>query len=224
MRQMDVRFQRFSDGLVVYHSIADSVVKCPTRAIFGMLGACGSACLVGLAASRPIRGGIELGWGAELWKNELYGSVVPKAYTLESEVAQYPRVAVGGDVLAYLHSFENNDESDIFSKFNKKLAHDCLELMCIDCDGVVIVDYLGQGFREHLNMSSSLDPKVIATAFHFVLEQLDFWAHKRNTKLVSRYMMLRDYFSARLHLWMSEAELRENLNPGISNQSDPATA
>ncbi len=219
MRKMDVRFQRFSDGLVVFHSIANTAVKCPTRAVFGLLGTCGCACLLGLAAKHPIRGGIELGWGAELWANELYGSVIPKAYTLESEVAQYPRIAIGSDLLAYLHSLKNSVEQDIYSRFNKQLAQSCLDVMCVDCDGVVIVDYLGEGFKEH--MSSCVEPKVVAAAFRFVLEQLDYWAHRRNTKLVSRYMMLRDYFAARLHVWMDEADLRNNLNPGINSQSDP---
>lgn len=205
LHKADIRFQRFSDGLVVFLSVANSIVQCPVNGIFGLLGACGTACLRGLAGKHPIRAGIDIGWGAELNQNELYGSVIPKAYTMESKVAQYPRIAVGDDLVSYLHSFDNAQENDIYTQFNRALATSCLELLSIDSDGVMFVDYLGEGFKKYI--SADLDPTVVKTAFEFVLDQLVHWGRRRNTKLVTRYLMLRDYFACRWPLWLDERDL-----------------
>jgi len=205
MCKSHIGFQRFSDGIVGFVSLADSVVKCPVKGIFGLLAACGMVCLRGLAGKHPVRAGIELGWGVELRPNELYGAVIPKAYHMESEVAQYPRAAVGDDLVAYLRSFQDAREDGIYTQFNGVLATMCLDLLSVDTDGIVFVDYLGVGFKKHV--AAELDSAVVKAAFEFVVDQCVFWGRRRNTKLVSRYLMLRDYFTCRWPLWVPGEEL-----------------
>lgn len=86
-----LKFQRFSDGLVVFISLAEDSTHSPVNGIYGLIASSGSLCL----SQNPIRGGADIAWGAELNENELYGCVVAKSYELESEVAKYPRIVLG---------------------------------------------------------------------------------------------------------------------------------
>jgi hypothetical protein len=44
---------------------------------------------------RPVRGGIEIGLGAELDDREIFGSGISEAYRLESKIADWPRILIG---------------------------------------------------------------------------------------------------------------------------------
>jgi hypothetical protein len=98
MRAVDLKFQRFSDGLVVYVSLLGEARPENINGLYRLIAASGSLCLLGLAEKRPVRGGISVAWGAELNDNELYGAVIARAYELESEMAHYPRIVVGEHV------------------------------------------------------------------------------------------------------------------------------
>ncbi|NCC49881.1 MAG: hypothetical protein EOM20_01570 [Spartobacteria bacterium] len=74
------QFQRFSDGLVVFISLADCKETSPIAAIFSLFSACASVLLCSLAGGTPIRGSIDVGTGVEMKKkNELYGPVMAHA-------------------------------------------------------------------------------------------------------------------------------------------------
>ena len=57
----------------------------------------GLACrsLSALQQGIPLRGGIDVGLGTEMFPNEVYGPALLNAYRLESQAAEYPRTALG---------------------------------------------------------------------------------------------------------------------------------
>jgi len=196
---MEIHFQRFSDGLFLYVPLAFDKIPVPIRGVFGLLTACGTACLISLAAKRPVRGGIEVGWGVEYHPEELYGSVVARAYELESKVARYPRFVVGDQLAEYIRAAELNPAQSIPAEMGRAFATYCRRMLTVDDDGYPIVDYLSDTFREVVGNDLTRD--AIEKAYDFVLRQSIHWKEQKNTELAFRYSLLRDYFNARLPVW-----------------------
>lgn len=126
MQACTVSTQRWSDGLVHFMSLKRGVNQCPMTGVFSIFVSAGLLCLIGLASQRPVRGAIEIAWGIELHRGELYGPAVARAYELESEVAQYPRIIVGKETIQYLKLQEQNAQKDPFSQYSRSLAALCL--------------------------------------------------------------------------------------------------
>lgn len=196
-----IKFQRFSDGLMIYLSLHDYEEHSPAASIFSLLGGSASVLLGSLAAETPIRGGIDVGVGMEMTPNELYGPVLTKAYELESKTAQYPRVVVGDQFIHYLQTIEQSDEKGPKAEFEKQMARVCLDMIMIDVDGRPTVDFLGGGFRRHI--ARNLDSECLVMAHNFIIQQLEKHKAKRDIKLALRYSLLLDYFEAKLPLWNS---------------------
>lgn len=194
IRAPSVRSQRWSDGLMAFASIANQDSPCPTIGIFDLLALSGALCLIGLSSGRPVRGGIDLAWGVQLRPGELHGPAVACAYHLESEVAGWPRIVVGSEFTKYLHSCSvvgDRPDQLMLSSFAKR----CLGMLTTDADGIVIVDYLGEGFREAV--SESQHSMLYASALAFVRDQLQVHTDSGNEKLAARYLSLARYFEAR---------------------------
>jgi len=196
-----LKFQRFSDGLVVFISLAEDSTHSPINGVYGLIASSGSLCLLGLAGKNPIRGGAEIAWGVELNESELYGCVVAKSYELESEVAKYPRIILGDEIINYLQVLSQNMEKDINSQYRKKMAETCIEMVCETPDGNHMVDFLGEGFRKYI--ASTLDATVYNEALSYVEEQLAHWRNEKNSKLTGRYKTLHEYFLERKNVWVS---------------------
>lgn len=189
-----VKTQRWSDGLVSFLCLGDKDVKCRMNGVFALFSLAGTLCLLGLATRNPIRGAIEVAWGIELHPGELYGAAVARAYELESEVAQYPRIVVGLETLKLLRAHHANTEQDSYSQNDKALAELCLGMLVQDIDGHWLVHYLGEEFKN--TISHDYHAGLYASALEFVNEQLCEHQTKRNTKLALRYSHLLYYFEA----------------------------
>lgn len=195
-----IGFQKFSDGLLVYTPLGDKTVPVPGVGISNILLACGSTCLVSLAAGSPIRVGIDLGWGLEYDDSELYGSVVSNAYKMESVVAQYPRVVVGPLLEEYLRSCISITDPDFSEQTKRKTAETCLSTIIIDNDGYPVVNYLGRLFQQ-LGNGSQLLRMAVENAYKFILDESGKHMCERNTKLALRYSILRQYFEHHISEW-----------------------
>ena len=103
-----IKFQHFSDGLVIYVPLGNRHELSAISAVYGVLLACGYLTLLGLAQKRPVRIGISVGLGTEV-DDEIYGKVLADAYIAESKIAQMPRAVVTNDVLGYIN-FKSNGE------------------------------------------------------------------------------------------------------------------
>jgi hypothetical protein len=194
MKKVHLKQQRWSDGLVYFVSLMEGDVKCPMCGVYTVFVATGGLCFLGLASKIPLRGSIDIAWAAELHEGELYGAAVAKAYELESQVAQYPRIVVGPRAVHYLIANINNSSSDIYSKFNRELAKICYGMLAQDCDGYHFVHYLGDVF--HQIATKGVHQELYQDSMKFVLEQCKKWRDERNTKLSLRYNQLLSYFLA----------------------------
>jgi len=190
----EIKFQHYSDGLVIYVPLRTDDNYSPSKGVYGALAACGCICLLGLAKKRPVRIGVSIGIAAELAENELYGKAVADAYELESYVAQYPRVVVSDDVMSYLMGYANKKcQADNFHcQLTIKMAQASLEMLGRDFDGRIIVNYLNGFFRK--NLMGDVDDIVYEHAKSFIDEQLNIHQESKNTKLAFRYALLHGYF------------------------------
>lgn len=203
----DIKFQRFSDCFIIFLSLKTEINKAPTQNVFGVIAACASVFLLWLSMGRPLRGAIEVGTGLEIYENEIYGYVLSEVYKLESKIAQYPRIVIGDNLVNYLSATKLSEENDIYSQFNRKMASCCLDMMTQDIDGFHIVDYLGKGFKKYVakDLIDDIPPK----AYDFLMTQAGKYQKEKNMNLAFRYNLLRDYFEARLPLWMDKSKDNE---------------
>jgi hypothetical protein len=191
--ETEIMTQRWSDGLVSFVCLGEAnSVKCPMNGVHGVILQAGLLCLIGLAIRCPIRGAIELAWGVEARPGELYGAVVARAYELESEVAQYPRVVVGPKALRAIADYAGGTGGDFFAQANRGMAQNCLNVLSEDADGNWIVDYLGDAFRQAIPGSA----EFYGDARQFIDDQLAEHRAKEDKKLAGRYESLLKYFTA----------------------------
>ena len=192
MNATKLQNQYWSDGLVSFCCLGDKEVRCHVNGLFHIVATAGAHCIFGLAAKRPIRGAIEIAWGAELRLGQLYGPAVARAYELESEVAQYPRIVVGEEAIKFLQRHQANKSLDPFSRVDQQMAEICLGMITRDFDGHFIINYLGNEFQAAVSNKAHLD--LYAKARAFVLAQLAEHRNNQDTKLAMRYTRLLDYF------------------------------
>jgi len=72
-------------------------------------------------------------------------------------------------------------------------------MIAIDEDGFPFIDYLGEGFKKYIG--KNIEFLHIKRAYDFVTQEWAKWQKERNSKLAFRFMLLRDYFENRLHIW-----------------------
>ena len=186
--------QRWSDGLMIFAALADGEITCPMNSVYRLFTLSGALCLLGLASKRPLRGAIEIAWGVELHPGELYGAAVARAYELESEVADYPRIVVGPQAVKYLELQSKNPGASPKDQIGKALASLCLQMIVQDADGHYLIHYLGNTFIGAVTNENHAN--LFARAEGYVLAQLEQHKNSKNTKLAFRYVHLAQYFGA----------------------------
>jgi hypothetical protein len=193
-REVRLKQQRWSDGLVYFVSLMEGEVKCPMSGVYTLLVTSGSLCFLGLAGKLPLRGSVDIAWAAELHERELYGAAVAKAYELESQVAQYPRIVVGPRVVEYLITNVQSPASDIYTECSRGLAKMSYSMLDVDSDGYHYVNYLGDAF--HRAVTGDLHQELYEDSLKFIQQQGKKWRDERNTVLSLRYQHLLSYFLA----------------------------
>lgn len=199
LRTTDLKYQRFSDGLLLYVSLMGDPKPQIVNGLYGLVASCGSLSLLGLTRQTPIRGGIDVAWGMELNDAELYGCVVAKSYELESEIAKYPRVVVGEHVLNCLTLWSKLSGDEVNTQYTREMSQVCLSMLARDADGLTIVDYLGPGFKKYI--AGTLDQSAYYDAYSYVKSQLDRWNRENDEKLYARYVDLERYFLRSRDTW-----------------------
>jgi hypothetical protein len=193
-QQNSINQQRWSDGVLIFSPISEVNKASMMGNVFCLLLSSGFHVLFSLAEGFAIRGGIEIGWASELKPCELYGPAVVAAYELESEIAQYPRIVVGQQLMQYINGLFSVANPDLEQSCNKATAKTALSLIKCDVDGVYIIDYLGPGFSNLA--SSTIYNEAVSKALEFVRSQLEVFQKERNTKLAFRDHLLLSYFLA----------------------------
>jgi hypothetical protein len=148
-----------------------------------------------LSDTLPLRGGVDVGVGAEI-AGELYSAALAKAVELE-ERADVPRVLVGERLLEYIEWMaETANGDDLTRDFMRDLAIGARGFFTEDPgDGKIFVDFLGERFRDR----AAVPAGQVEHAWRFVQKALAAFAG--NPKLLPKYQWLDRYFRSRLHLW-----------------------
>ena len=132
--------------------------------------------LITLSSGIVSRGSIVAGIGTNYFENEIYGPALRNAYKLESEIAQYPRVVIDGNLVEKIKE-ELSLKTDSAEKIlQKKLAEKCFNFITRDIDGVMILDYLSVEIREY-----EFDFKpVIESAYSYIQKSLEKFYSENN--------------------------------------------
>jgi hypothetical protein len=198
MNNNPIEFQGFSDSMIVFLSLRTTDgAKLPARGILGILTAAALTFVGSLIAGHPIRGGIDVGLGFQPSANEVYGPALSRAYTLESRIADYPRIVVGDELIRYLYETGGQPPTDALASQSKQIAADCTRCLAYDDDGIQFVDYLGPYFRTLIG-NTAQDASFIDQAYKRVIEFSTRYKNEKNSQLAFRYTLLRNYFEDRL--------------------------
>jgi len=205
-RKSPIFIRHFSDSVIVNVPLKKDISQFPSRAIYGILAAAAQTMVACMAHQIVLRGGIELGIAMTLDENEIYGPALARAHTLESKVAQYPRIVIGQELTRYLHAVSQQPPTGLEETVNSGFASKALELLAVDDDGQVFLDYLGTHFRDRLQQLTTTTD-AIRLAYNFIIEQSIRHKETRNSKLGFRYTLIRNYFESRLPLWGISADI-----------------
>ncbi len=195
MRKSELKFRGFSDSLIISVPMKNDNEYCtPMNDTYtALLGAC-SMVLVSLAMGHPIRGGVDVGLCMDIEPNEIYGAAIERAYSLESNFAEYPRILIGSTLLSYLHAISDQVSETPFGKMAKSTADRCLSLLAPDIDGQIILNFLCEEVRK----IDKYEEEIIPRAYNFAFKEYDKYMSLDNRKLASRYGRLLSYFSYQL--------------------------
>lgn len=195
-----IKINQFSDFVMAHVSLAPNEnAKLPVRGVYGLVMASASTMLINLAAGNPVRGGVDVGVSLEMSNDEIYGASIARAYTLESKIANYPRIVVGDECIDYLQQISENNPRNEIDIIAKLMAESIQAMIVEDVDGYKIIDYLGQAAKDQLIGSYNYD--LISKAYEFVTKTSQSFQKKRNSKVAFKYCLLKDYIESRLHIW-----------------------
>jgi hypothetical protein len=179
----------FSDSMLYYVSLNEETGAIPTIRVLDLMFAASCVLAGALAAGHPSRGGLDVGIAATFPRVGIYGPGLYKAYSLESQVAQHPRIVIGSELLNYLNSSAQTPGQDKESALKRTFAQKCLSLIYIDTDGASALDYAGKAVRE-------LHPdwkEVISEAVQYAQVEWERFKKEGDHKLAARYFCLLRY-------------------------------
>jgi hypothetical protein len=187
------KVQRFSDGIMVYVSLAETDDSFPVSSVFTALICAASIMLISLAKGNPIRVGIGIGGAAEIEEGELFGPAIGYAHEMESKRAKNPRIAIHERVIDYLTAHDGLIRSnDIEYEYVFSISNLCKSMIRKDEDGEYILDYLGNAAWNYSLKSVGRD--LINLAYTFIKSQKERFEAEGNEKLVGKYSYLLNYF------------------------------
>jgi hypothetical protein len=200
-------FTGFSDSFVTSVPLREEGYELvPVVTVFSALSAACVVMLTALASKHPLRGGIDVGLATEIGPGEIYGTALERAYLLECNVANYPRLVIGDELWTYLNAalahFENLTTP--VSKAITAIVKKTKQMIATDTDGQRILDYLGPVVVE--NAGPDHGQLMIQPAYNFVLAEQKRMLAKGDPELIGRYVLLRSYFESRLKSWGVEVK------------------
>jgi hypothetical protein len=196
MRSLTFHQIGFSDSFVISVPLRETAEFGAATAALGvwaaLYGLTGMS-LASLAEGVPLRAGIDVERGIDIFANEVYGPALVNAYQLECKVAQYPRSVVGDGLLRYLDYLEGLPQTNRWSMIPKNLAPQCRRLICEAPDDG----------RHMLHMLSG-DILALGEKFTEPASVANKWARQErhrfeqegNEKLAGYYARLVRYFEA----------------------------
>lgn len=205
------QFVGFSDSFVtsvpLWSQNDDQLINVVT--VFSALSAAGVVMLTSLASNHALRGGIDVGLATKITDEEIYGTALQRAYLLECEEAQYPRIIIGDELWNYLNAANANftNQRTAEAKAIVAVIGKVMQMIANDNDGKRILDYLGQGMVENAKGDDGrCATHMVLPSYRFVLAEEKRFSAEGDTKMADRYALIRQYFESRLPLWRLDKE------------------
>lgn len=194
-QQTNIKSQYFSDTAIYYTPLSEKITVVPISDIYTLLMFTAYAFIGCLANGVVLRGGIDAGVGTNYFGNEVYGNVLRRSYKLESEIAEYPRIVIGGKLYRIIESEMTleGDSSEI--QIRRTQAQKSRSLITKDYDNVLILDYLGKGAK----VKGYNTTELIKKCYVFIIKELEGFYNQNNYKLIQRYSKLRKYFEVSIN-------------------------
>jgi hypothetical protein len=163
-----------------------------------MLAVCGLA-IRAFASNVAFRGGVDVGIATMLDRGEVYGPALARAYNLESEIAEYPRVVVGNNLFDFLEMVAGQKPQSTFGTAAHEYAMECKRMIVQDTDGRQMLDFLGVEVKNRLG--ASVPCSLVSKGHEFVKDEYEKFRQSGNEKLAPRYFRLLQYYLARKKVW-----------------------
>jgi hypothetical protein len=216
-------FVGFSDSFITSVPLrSDNAGLVRVITVFSALSAAAIVMLTSLARKHPLRGGIDVGLATEIGPEEIYGTALARAYVLESEGAQYPRIVIGDEFWKYLNTAiaEFEKSSRPVAKSITAIVTRIMGLMAVDGDGKRVLDYLGPTMVEHTGPDLAKHVNhMVQPIYEFVLAEQMRQVARGDAKLIARYEQFRRYVESRLPLW--GLSRNDNFQPAVAEQPLP---
>ena len=140
-RNINIKRHYYSDTIVLYCPLAENDYSIALSSILVIISAIAHLQIKLLSQKIVFRGGIDIGIAGNFLKNEIYGNALYKAYHLENNIAQYPRVVIGGDLVEYIKNHQISRGKDFIENVKINMADDCAAFIKQDSyDDEYIVD------------------------------------------------------------------------------------
>jgi len=186
-----------SDFVVIAVPLSDQDEHCKDiNGVLDIFLSISQSAVWALAEGIVFRGGIDVGVAVPIEAtNEVYGPALVSAYQLENGVAEYPRVVVGDELLAYLETVTNQDPKTKHGEIAKQVATLCRSMTKLDTDGRRMLDFLGAD--AWTAMGVPLPQELVTMGHDFVDGEYKRFQEAGNEKLASRYLRLLQYYLSR---------------------------
>lgn len=135
---------------------------------------------------------------------QLFGPAVIRGYELESQVARFPRIVVGEEVLNEVKSNQalwvHDDGETELRAVNSLLRR--------DFDGEYFVDYL-RILEDELDEPEDY-PRLLELHNQFIKDGME--RHKGNASVLQKYKWLREYHSHTVNRWRKRTRIAQNFD------------
>jgi hypothetical protein len=195
----------FSDSYAIASRYYNDKGKPAILTVFSLLFNLSFLMIYSLGKRAFVRGAIEVGKGFEWSEGGVYGPIMSDVYELENHIAWYPRIVVGGEVNNCISDWlDKIKQNDNYYINYKEIIDRCRNMVCIDKDGIMILDYLGLAFHNHIKDQAevySQTKKVVKLGWDFVSSEYDRFKNSHESQMALKCSTLKDYFSSRLNIW-----------------------
>ena len=125
----NIKIHSFSDTLILFTPLSIDSNTTPISEIYNLLSISSIVFLINIANGIFFRGGIEASYGTDYFKKEIYGPALYHSYQLENEIAQYPRIVVGGFLSELVKSEFRNNGNSTETRLKHDLAEKCMNFI-----------------------------------------------------------------------------------------------
>jgi hypothetical protein len=192
LRSRPLLFQGFSDTVMVFISLHGLSAPAQVAAVDTLLRSCSILMPCALAGGLAPRGAVEIGTGIEIFKGEIYGPVLLSCHTLESQVADWPRIVAGPGLADFLRTYVRTQPATPEESAARAWAASVARWIRTDDAGVLYLDYLSHHILEQFD--NPLFADAVAGALNQAQARLDEFHD--NPKIRGKYEKLVSYLQS----------------------------